>query len=127
MKLAISLLLISPILIFFMFQPFMNEVVHDRGVILESTASKAAKLAAQDGYLSVRVINTVKQDLTDLHFQTALLTITGTSSQVTRGNPVTVTVQYPVGNLYIFINFFSTDGAGESYHYTFTEDSEFIR
>lgn len=110
-----------------MFQPYMNEVVHDRGVILENTAAKAAKLAAQDGYLSVRVINIVTQDLTNLHFQPSLLTITGTSSQVTRGNPVSVTVQYPVGNLYIFVNFFGTDGAGGSYHYTFTEDSEFIR
>jgi hypothetical protein len=127
MKMALSLILISPILIFFMFQPYMNEVVHDRGVILENTAAKAVKLAAQDGYLSPRVINIIKQDLSDLHFQTSLLTITGTSARVIRGNPITVSVQYPVGNLYIFVNFFSTDSAAMNYHYSFSENSEFIR
>lgn len=125
MKDAIALFILFPILCFIMFQPFMNDVVHKRGVILETTAKKAVQLASEDGYLSPRVLNIVSQDLQSLHWDTSLLTMTGTTTRVLRGNPVSVNVRFPVGQIYIFTNFFSSD-APMFYNYSFSQNSEYL-
>ncbi|WP_139084732.1 hypothetical protein [Bacillus sp. FJAT-27264] len=118
--------ILFPILCFIVFQPFLNDVVSKRGDILEITAKKATQLAAEDGYLSPRVIATIKQDLGDLYWDSNKLTITGTSNVQMRGNDVTVEVKYPVGSLYIFTNFFGSDSDPKFYHYKFTEYSEYM-
>jgi hypothetical protein len=127
MRDAIALFLLFPIICFIMFQPFMADVVHKRGVILESTAKKAIQLSAEDGYFSPRVQNIIKQDLQNLHWDTSKLTMSPTSgTPVLRGQDVTITLKYPVGQIYIFTNFFSADNTSLQYNYTFTEKSEYL-
>jgi hypothetical protein len=126
-KQAITLLLVFPFMVFFMFQPFMNEVVHMRGVVLENMAHKYAKLAARDGYLSSDLINDMKTELQSLHFSTGSLVVTGTTAgRVARGTEVNVTVEYPVGNMFILLNWFGTDTPSGNYRFSASEMSEYI-
>lgn len=128
MKQAISLILVFPFLVYFMFQPFMNEVVHLRGVVLEQEAHKAAKYIATEGKLTPQIISMIHNDLGDLHFNTSKLKILANPSSgvVTRGNPITVTIQYPQGNAFIFKNWFGADTEGLIYNFTVTEMSEYL-
>lgn len=105
----------------------MNDVVHKRGTILESTAKKGIQLAAEDGYLSPRVQNILREDLENLHGDTSKLTMEpSTTTPVLRGQPVTITLRYPVGQMYIFKNYFGEDDTTLEYHYTFSENSEYL-
>ncbi|MGF7033416.1 hypothetical protein J2T17_004364 [Paenibacillus mucilaginosus] len=127
MKQAITLLLIFPFMVFFMFQPFMSEVVHMRGVVLENMAHKYAKLAAREGQMTPALVTAMQNELQTLKFNTGHLTVTGsTGSRVTRGNDVSITVQYPVGSMFILMNWFGSDTASGNYRFTATEMSEYI-
>lgn len=128
MKQAISLIIVFPFLVYFMFQPFMNEVVHLRGVVLEQEAHKAAKYISTEGRLTPEIINMIHNDLDSLHFNTSLLKINvnPSSGVVTRGNSITVNLQYPQGNLFIFKNWFGSDQKDLIYNYNVTEMSEYL-
>ncbi|MEK5183217.1 MULTISPECIES: hypothetical protein [unclassified Paenibacillus] len=128
MKQAISLIIVFPFLVYFMFQPFMNEVVHLRGVVLEQEAHKAAKYISTEGRLTPTIRNMILADLNSLHFDTSKLIINTNPSSglVTRGNTITVNIQYPVGKQYIFVNWFGSDKEDLNYNFTVTEMSEYL-
>ncbi|MGZ9584158.1 hypothetical protein [Paenibacillus marinisediminis] len=127
MKQAITLLLVFPFMVFFMFQPFLNEVVHMRGIILENAAHKYAKLAAREGYMSPMLLNELKSDLKGLHINTSKVSITGsTDVRDIRGSYIQVTVEYPIGSMFILMNWFGRDASTGTYKYTAMEMSEYI-
>jgi hypothetical protein len=124
---AITLLLIFPFMAFFMFQPFMSEVVHMRGVVLEQTVHKYAKLAAREGNVSPSLIVDLKNELSSMHFKLADLTVAGTTSvRVSRGSTINLNLEYPMGSLFIFANWFGSDPSVSSYKFTASEMSEYI-
>ena len=127
MRQAITLLLVFPFMVFFMFQPFMSEVVHMRGVLLEQTVHKYAKLAAREGYLSPALSNSLRSELADYHFREADLTLSdSTAVRQTRGQNVTVALEYPMGSLFVFSGWFGGDAGTRSYRYEATEMSEYL-
>lgn len=126
LKQAITLMLVFPFMVFFMFQPFMNEVVHMRGIVLENLTHKYAKLAAREGYLSPTLINEMKSELQALNFQTGRLQVAGTGTRTPRGTNIQVNIQYPIGSMFILMNWFGSDTSSGNYNYTATEMSEYI-
>ncbi|GGG18836.1 hypothetical protein GCM10010916_39560 [Paenibacillus abyssi] len=121
------MIMVFPFMVFFMFQPFLTEIVHMRGVVLEQTTHKYAKLAAREGYLSPTLINQMKADLQALNFNTTPLVVAGTTGgRVARGTDVNITVQYPVGNMFILMNWFGSDSPSGNYKFSATEMSEYI-
>ncbi|MCY9665867.1 hypothetical protein M5X11_12970 [Paenibacillus alginolyticus] len=98
-----------------------------RGIVLENITHKYAKLASRDGYLSPTLINSMRTELQALKFNTASLVVTGsTSGRVARGIDVNVTVQYPIGSMFILLNWFGTDTPSGNYKFSATEMSEYI-
>ncbi|WP_040951681.1 hypothetical protein [Gorillibacterium massiliense] len=127
MRQAITLLLVFPFMVFFMFQPFMSEVVHMRGVLLEQTAHKYAKLAAREGYLSPELANLLRKELGQYHFRESDITLSeSTSVKQTRGITVTVTLEYPMGSLFVFSGWFGSDSSVSEYRFDASEMSEYL-
>lgn len=98
-----------------------------RGIVLENLTHKYTKLAAREGYLSPALINNMRAELQDLNFDTARFEVTGTTAgRVMRGTDITVTVQYPIGSMFIFMNWFGADSPSGKYKFSATEMSEYI-
>ena len=77
--------------------------------------------------MSPTLINDMKSDLQALNFKTASLVVTGTTTGiVARGTDVNVTVEYPIGTMFILLNWFGTDTPSGNYKLSATEMSEYI-
>lgn len=126
MKQTITMLLVFPFLLFFMFQPFMTEIVHMRGAVFENITDKYTKLAAREGYLSNNLRADMMAEIASLHFDTSKVRITATMAPVERGRNINVTLEYPIGRVFIFTDWFNPDFSVGNYKYTATEMSEFI-
>lgn len=127
MKQAITLFIVFPFMVFFMFQPFLSEVVHMRGILLEQMTDKYTKLAAREGYLSPGLIQMLEQELEQFHFDTSKLQLGGTvAEREVRGSVIHVTLRYPIGNMFILLNWFGEDTSSGDYSFHATTMSEFI-
>lgn len=114
-------------MVFFMFQPFLTEVIHTRGILLENLTHKYAKLAARDGYMSPLLMDEFRLELQQLHFNPADLRIEGTTdARLERGSEIQISVKYPIGSMYILMNWFGDDAPTGDYHYQAFEMSEYI-
>lgn len=128
MKQAMTFLLVVPFLLFFMFQPFFTEIVNLRSIVLENLTDKYTKLSAREGYFTPALQAALLQEIAEKPFVTSpsKVKIVATTSPVERGGDIFVTISAPIGNAFIFTNWFGEDGDLGDYRYTGIEMSELI-
>lgn len=109
-----------------MFQPFITEIVHMRGSVFENLTDKYTKLAAREGYLSNNLRTQLLNEVNQLHFNTSEVIITSNTLPVERGQTISLTIEYPIGNIFVLMNWFSADQDMGNYKFTASEMSEYI-
>lgn len=119
MKDVISFLIIMPFLLFFMFQPFHNEIVHLRGMAMESVLDKGLERAAVKGYFTAAEIQDMKDILSSVGFKEDEIEITGTiegiAARVPRGGYIEGQIKYPLNHLWAMPGIFE-DTSDTLYH-----------
>jgi len=124
MNKVIALLLLSPLLLYVLYQPSVERTVHYRDQVLQKVAYEMAHLASLEGRLTPNIRQHIETRLASIYFDTSKLTIVGPASTVERGELLTVTLRYPQGRTQLFDLFGSS--LPRDYYYTITIMSEYI-
>jgi hypothetical protein len=125
-KSVISFMLLLPFFVFFMFQPFFNEVTHLRGMALEITLNRGIQQAAVQGYFTTDIINKMKDDLGKAGFNSAYVEFSGTTTRVDRGQYLQGQLKYPMNNLWVMPGMLGSDGTSNYYIRSATQMSEYL-
>lgn len=106
-KQVISLLMVSPFLIYFAFQPVINHVAHLETMVLELVMNEGIQKASVDGRFTDQNIAYMKQIIMDnLHFPEDEITFEGTQNLTSRGNRLWGRISVPDGKLSIMPRLF---------------------
>lgn len=109
MKQAISLLLVSPFLIYFAFQPLFNHVVHLQSTVLETVIDQGIERAAVDGRFTSENIRQMKQTVADvLHYSESEIVFEGTQTQTPRGEYIWGRISIPEGQMSVMPGLFGS-------------------
>lgn len=109
MKEVISLLLVSPFLIYFAFQPLFNHVVHLQNSVLEIVIDQGIEKAAVDGRFTSDNIQQMKRTVADvLHFSESEIVFEGTQTQTPRGEYIWGRISIPPGQMSVMPGLFGS-------------------
>ncbi len=124
MSKIVAFFLTLPFFVFFVFQPFLSEYIHTRGMVLENVLHKAVKLAAREGKMTPEIKQYAIDELKALHFDESKIQISGTETLSPRGQYIEASVTYPMGP-YFIVNF---AGVSETrkYYFKAVEMSEYL-
>jgi hypothetical protein len=130
MKDIISLLILLPFLLFFMFQPFHNEIVHLRGMAMEATLDRGLTKAAIEGYFTPAIIQEMKDTLKSVGFNDAKIevmgTIEGQNARVYRGAYIQGQIKYPMEDLWAMPGVLGNTSSTLYYVRSGTQMSEYL-
>lgn len=124
MNKVIALLILSPIMLYILYQPSVDRTVQYRDQVLQKVAYELAHLTSLEGRLTPEIRNQIRTRLASVYFDTSKLTITGPDTTVGRGELINVTLRYPQGRTQIFDLFGSA--SLRDYYYTITIMSEHV-
>jgi hypothetical protein len=105
MKDIIAMMMLLPIMLFFMLQPMLHDAEMARGIVLETVVQRATEKAALVGYYTPDILDELKQKLEEVGYEENEIEIEATDVPVYRGGYVSLTVRVP--NKYFFLLFSS--------------------
>ncbi|MGO4697733.1 hypothetical protein AB4Z50_25940 [Paenibacillus sp. 2TAB26] len=124
MKIVIGFVILTPIFLYYLFQPGVERTISYKDQVLQKKAFEAAHLAAIEGRITPEIKEAILDELTAVYFDRDKIQITGTTITAPRGELIEVTLRYPQGPTQIF-NLFGSDEARD-YNYPISIMSEYI-
>lgn len=93
---VLSMMLMGVFYFYFLFQPQMDQINSDRGLLIENVVHSALQQAALKGYFSSTDLQTIQNAVgTDLGYPTSDVQVTGTTTPQTRGNFIELSISVP--------------------------------
>jgi hypothetical protein len=128
MKTIVTFMLCFPFFLWFLFQPFYNEITHLRGMAIEQTLNYGLQQAAVNGGFTSADIQRMRDTLSNVGFDPNALTFSGTlaTPPLARGNTIRGTLTYPMSDLWALPGIFGRADAGDRYVRSGSMMSEYI-